>query len=37
VTNHDDDKLRTAAIEAGARGVVLKGDPLALGAFLEKH
>jgi DNA-binding NarL/FixJ family response regulator len=37
VTNHDDDNLRTAAIEAGARGFVLKDDLLALGSFLEKR
>jgi DNA-binding NarL/FixJ family response regulator len=37
VTNHDDEELRTAAIEAGARGFVLKDDLLALGAFLEKR
>ncbi len=37
VTNHDDDGLRDAAIEAGARGFVLKDDLLALGAFLEKR
>jgi DNA-binding NarL/FixJ family response regulator len=37
VTNHDDDTLRTAAIEAGARGFVLKDDLLALGAFLENR
>jgi DNA-binding NarL/FixJ family response regulator len=36
VTQHDDDNLREAAIEAGARGFVLKDDLLALGAFLEK-
>ena len=37
VTNHDDAELRTAAIEAGARGVVLKDDLLALAAFLQKR
>ena len=37
VTNHDDDTLRTAAIEAGARGFVLKDDLLALSSFLEKR
>ena len=36
VTNHDDAELRDAAIEAGARGFVLKDDLLALGSFLEK-
>ena len=36
VTKHDDDKLRNAAIEAGARGFVLKDDLLALGAFLQE-
>lgn len=36
VTQHDDDKLRDAALEAGARGFVLKDDLLALGSFLEK-
>lgn len=35
VTQHDDDNLRDAAIEAGARGFVLKDDLLALGSFLE--
>ena len=37
VTNHDDDELRTAAIEAGARGFVLKDDLLALGSFLQER
>jgi two-component system response regulator DegU len=37
VTNYDDDELRTAAIEAGARGFVLKDDLLALGALLERR
>jgi DNA-binding NarL/FixJ family response regulator len=37
VTNYDDDKLRSAAIEAGARGVFLKDDLLAIGAFLVKR
>jgi DNA-binding NarL/FixJ family response regulator len=37
VTNHDDDELRDAAIEAGARGFVLKDDLLALASFLEKR
>jgi DNA-binding NarL/FixJ family response regulator len=37
VTNHDDEEIREAAIEAGARGFVLKDDLLALGAFLEKR
>jgi DNA-binding NarL/FixJ family response regulator len=37
VTQHDDDELRTAAIEAGARGFVLKDGLLALGALLENH
>ena len=37
VTQHDDDGLRDAAIEAGARGFVLKDDLLALGSFLEKR
>jgi DNA-binding NarL/FixJ family response regulator len=37
VTSHDDEELRTAAIEAGARGVVLKDDLLALGSYLEKR
>jgi DNA-binding NarL/FixJ family response regulator len=37
VTQHDDNNLREAAIEAGARGVVLKDNLLALGSFLEKH
>jgi DNA-binding NarL/FixJ family response regulator len=36
VTSHDDDTLRGAANEAGARGYVLKDDLLALNAFLEK-
>src|SRR5688572_28655956 len=36
VTQHVDDKLREAALEAGARGFVLKDDLLALGSFLEK-
>ena len=36
VTNHDDDKLRSAAIEAGAGGFVLKDNLLALGSLLEK-
>jgi CheY-like chemotaxis protein len=35
VTQHDD--MRDAAIEAGARGFVLKDDLLALGSFLEKR
>ena len=34
VTQHDGE-LRDAAIEAGARGFVLKDDLLALGSFLE--
>lgn len=37
VTQHDDDNLRDATIEAGARGFVLKDDLLALGSFLEKR
>ena len=37
VTQHDDAGLRDAAIEAGARGFVLKDDLLALGSFLEKR
>ncbi len=37
VTQHDDDALRDLAIEAGARGFVLKDDLLALGSFLEKR
>lgn len=35
VTSHDDDELRNAATQAGARGFVLKDDLLALGSFLE--
>ncbi len=37
VTQHDDEELRDAAIEAGARGFVLKDDLLALGSFLQEH
>ena len=37
VTQHDDDNLREAAIEAGARGFVLKDDLLALGSFLQER
>jgi len=37
VTQHDDEELREAAIEAGARGFVLKDDLLALSSFLEKR
>ena len=37
VTQHDDNNLRDAAIEAGARGFVLKDDLLALGSYLEKR
>jgi DNA-binding NarL/FixJ family response regulator len=38
VTQHDDDGgLRDAAIEAGARGFVLKDDLLALGSFLQER
>ncbi len=37
VTQHDDDRLRDAALAAGARGFVLKDDLLALGSFLEKR
>jgi CheY-like chemotaxis protein len=37
VTQHNDDGLREAAIEAGARGFVLKDDLLALGSFLQEH
>ena len=37
VTHHDDGELRDLAIEAGARGFVLKDDLLALGSFLEKR
>ena len=36
VTNHDDDGLRDAAIEAGARGVVLKDDLQMLHSFLNE-
>ena len=36
VTQHDDE-VREAALEAGARGFVLKDDLLALGSFLEKR
>jgi DNA-binding NarL/FixJ family response regulator len=36
VTQHDDAELRDAAIEAGARGCVLKDDLLALSSFLDK-
>ncbi len=36
VTQHGEE-LRDAAIEAGARGFVLKDDLLALGSFLEKR
>jgi len=34
VTQHDDEELRDAAIEAGAHGFVLKDDLLALNSFL---
>jgi DNA-binding NarL/FixJ family response regulator len=37
VTQHDDDGLREAALEAGARGFVLKDDLLALGSFLQER
>ena len=37
VTQHDDEELREAALEAGARGFVLKDDLLSIGAFLEKR
>ena len=37
VTQHDDAGLRDAAIEAGARGFVLKDDLLALSSFLEER
>jgi DNA-binding NarL/FixJ family response regulator len=37
VTQHDDENLRAAAIEAGARGFFLKDDLLALGSFMEKR
>jgi DNA-binding NarL/FixJ family response regulator len=37
VTQHDDAGLRDAAIEAGARGFVLKDDLLALNSLLEKR
>ncbi len=37
VTQHDDEELREAAIEAGARGFVLKDDLLALGSFLQER
>jgi DNA-binding NarL/FixJ family response regulator len=36
VTQHDDG-LREAALEAGARGFVLKDDLLALGSFLQER
>jgi CheY-like chemotaxis protein len=35
-TQHDDDELRKAAVEAGARGFVLKDDLLALRSFLKE-
>jgi CheY-like chemotaxis protein len=35
-TQHADDELREAAIEAGARGFVLKDDLLALRSFLKE-
>ena len=35
VTQHDDAELRDAAIEAGARGFVLKHDLLALQSLLK--
>ena len=37
VTQHDEGELRTAAIEAGARGFVLKDDLLVLGSLLKKR
>lgn len=37
VTQHDDAGLLDAAIEAGARGFVLKDDLLALSSFLEER
>lgn len=37
VTHHDDDNLRMSALEAGAKGLVLKDDLFALSYFLEKH
>ncbi len=37
VTQHYDAGLRDAAIEAGARGFVLKDDLLALGSFLQER
>ncbi len=36
VTQHDEE-MREAALEAGARGFVLKDDLLLLGSFLEKR
>jgi two-component system response regulator DegU len=36
VTQYDDAELRRAAIEAGARGFVLKDDLLSLHSFLKK-
>jgi DNA-binding NarL/FixJ family response regulator len=36
VTQHDDAELRDAAIEAGARGFVLKHDLLALQSLLKE-
>ncbi|MDQ3713629.1 MAG: response regulator [Acidobacteriota bacterium] len=35
VTNYNDERLREAAAEAGARGYVLKENLLSLGAFLN--
>ncbi len=37
VTQHGDTELRDAALEAGARGFVLKDDLLALGSFLQER